>query len=137
MAVYGNRICRECGMIFEGGPRAWYCPECRHERRKRRDVERKNRPSKRPLGSKDICENCGKEYIVNCGLQKYCPDCQKEMHRKIDNEQGIKYYHSHYADEEGKAHRNEVRRKNYEKNRDTINAKRRAKAQNKKRSEKS
>ena len=26
------RTCRQCGRTFWGGPRAWYCPECRKER---------------------------------------------------------------------------------------------------------
>ena len=28
------RICRTCGTSFLGGPRAFYCPECREERKK-------------------------------------------------------------------------------------------------------
>ena len=89
MAIYDNRVCKECSQTFSGGPRAWYCPECRVERQ-RRQVRY---PSKRPIGSKDICQNCGKKYIVNSGLQKYCPDCQPIMHKELDNRQGKSYYH--------------------------------------------
>lgn len=32
MAIYDDRICRTCGAQFSGGPRAWYCPDCRRER---------------------------------------------------------------------------------------------------------
>lgn len=35
MAIYDNRICKECGIKFSGGPRAWYCPNCRKERQKK------------------------------------------------------------------------------------------------------
>lgn len=28
------RTCRECGATFDGGPRAWYCPNCRAIRKK-------------------------------------------------------------------------------------------------------
>jgi rubrerythrin len=27
--VIRTRTCRQCGKEFQGGPRAWYCPECR------------------------------------------------------------------------------------------------------------
>lgn len=125
MALYNNRICQECGITFTGGPRAWYCEDCRAERRRRRD--RNRHPSKRPIGSKDICVNCGKKYTVNSGLQKYCQDCMLEMHRKIDNKQGTEYYHKHYSTEDGRAKRNEKRRAAYQKNKDAINAARREK----------
>ncbi len=71
-------ICRECGTEFEGGPRAWYCPECRLER-KRESLRcfRKNGPA-RPLGTTDICVRCGKQYIVTGWRQKYCPDCSAD-----------------------------------------------------------
>lgn len=29
----------------------------------------------RKIGSTDICQRCGKPYIVKGGLQKYCPEC--------------------------------------------------------------
>lgn len=30
-SVVRLRTCRECGSQFYGGPRAWYCPECREK----------------------------------------------------------------------------------------------------------
>ena len=55
-----ERECRECGKKFEGGPRAWYCPQCRETRRaesKRKNAEnRKNGTLKSP-GKEMICEN--------------------------------------------------------------------------------
>lgn len=29
------RICQGCGKTFLGGPRAWYCEDCREERKKK------------------------------------------------------------------------------------------------------
>lgn len=74
-AVVRDRICRQCGAVFPGGPRAWYCPACRAERKQ--DAERRYRrtgPS-RPLGSTDICKRCGGEYVVESGRQVYCNRC--------------------------------------------------------------
>jgi len=124
MAIY-DRICRTCGTNFKGGPRAWYCPDCRHEREKERARKYKQGPAKRPIGSIDICENCGEEYKVASGLQKYCPKCQPAMHKKVDNEQGTEYYHKIVAKD--KKLRSKKRRAHYAKNKDEINKKRREK----------
>ena len=127
MAIYDNRICRMCGRTFSGGPRAWYCPECRIERNKATGRDHKKHGTSRPLGSKDICLNCGKKYIVNGGLQKYCPDCREEMRKKVDNEQGTAYYYKRYDSKAKKEERSEKRREKYTQNRDEINRKRREK----------
>lgn len=89
--VIRPRTCRQCGTVFPGGPRAWYCPECRQERRRAGDRESKRRgAARRPIGSKDVCVRCGKEYVVSSGRQMYCPDCadaavrEKERARKAD-----------------------------------------------------
>ena len=70
------RTCRTCGAVFMGGPRAWFCPECRHERKlqQSRDHKKRGGPA-RQLGSIDLCVRCGAEYVVCSGLQKYCPVC--------------------------------------------------------------
>lgn len=94
-----NRICRECGRVFKGGPRAYYCPGCREERRRALDREWKAlqrqgiSPAVRPLGSTDYCEKCGKPYTVVGGLQRFCPDCQPIHAKEYDRETGLKYYH--------------------------------------------
>lgn len=84
-----DRICRQCGATFKGGPRAWYCPACRIERH--RETLRGFKAN-RPLGSTDICLICGNEYIVKAGRQKYCPDCAAEQLREADRKQGLEYY---------------------------------------------
>lgn len=111
MAIYDNRVCKSCSITFSGGPRSWYCPACRTERRRARDRIYQKRKSKRKIGSIDYCENCGAEYTVNGGLQKYCNDCKDIMHKKTDNEQSTKYYHTRVNREE----RNKKRRDRYSK----------------------
>ena len=129
MAMY-DRVCRSCGISFKGGPRAWYCPNCRAERKKEQSQRCKREGPRRPLGSKDVCKNCGKEYTVECGLQMYCPDCQPEMHRKLDTEQGKAYYQE-VVSKDLKL-RSEKRKAHYAKNKDEINRKRREKYAEKK-----
>lgn len=70
-----DRVCRQCGATFPGGPRAWYCPSCREERRREADRRHKRNGTSRPIGSTDTCKRCGKEYIVEGGRQLYCKDC--------------------------------------------------------------
>lgn len=90
--VIRTRKCRQCGREFSGGPRAWYCPGCRMER-KNRALERAGIDVvKRPLGSTDKCAICGKEYIVNGSRQRYCPDCASKAVKEVDRQQALKYY---------------------------------------------
>jgi len=89
-----DRKCESCGIIFQGGPRAWYCPDCRKERQRVRDAEFKRHGPVRPIGSIDHCVVCGKEYVVMGGLQKYCPGCNPDATRDVDNRQGKEYYHA-------------------------------------------
>ena len=90
-----ERECRECGKKFEGGPRAWYCPQCRENRRaesKRKTAEnRKNGTLKSP-GKEMICENCGKTIIRNAANQRYCEECGKENIKEIARQQSLEYY---------------------------------------------
>lgn len=91
--VVKDRICKQCGKTFPGGPRAWYCPECRSERKKQQAAIRRQRPGpNRPLGSIDHCVVCGKEYVVKGGMQKYCEDCAKSAVAEKDRAAGIAYY---------------------------------------------
>ena len=84
--VVKPRICRKCGAVFDGGPRAWYCPNCRREREKEtyRRYRAKGRKADRPLGSLDKCVRCGQEYVVRSARQKYCPDCAYDGVREVD-----------------------------------------------------
>lgn len=80
-SVVRQRVCTVCGRSFMGGPSAAYCPDCREDKRRERERiyrERRKLGKTRKLGSTDICEVCGKEYIVTGGLQKYCTECSAE-----------------------------------------------------------
>ena len=95
MALY-IRECIQCGAAFKGGPRAWYCPECRKERQKQINRESRQRQAEgkqRKIGSTGICENCGKPYIVASANQKWCPDCKDEMLKEVDRTQSLEYYY--------------------------------------------
>ena len=97
--VVRTRKCRLCGKEFNGGPRAWYCPECREQRRIERDREWKRNkragiPANRPIGSIDVCKACGKEYVVTSGKQKYCHGCAHEAVKEVDKQQALEYYDS-------------------------------------------
>ncbi len=124
MAIYDNRVCRACGVIFSGGPRAWYCPDCRLERQRERGRYYSAHGYSRHIGDTDVCENCGAKYTVESGQQKYCKNCRDEMHRQLDNRQGVKYYHR--MDNVTRARRTARRRELYPANKDALNAARRA-----------
>ncbi|WP_066737037.1 hypothetical protein [Bariatricus massiliensis] len=88
------RVCKSCECSFIGGPRAWYCPACRVERKK--DSQRKMREAKKsnnyiPLGSPITCELCGAIVIKNSGNQRYCPKCAKEHLKLVDNAQSLEW----------------------------------------------
>lgn len=83
--VVRARECIQCGARFEGGPRAHYCPDCRAQRQRQHNREYRQRKavgSVRPLGSLDMCQVCGKEYIVTSGAQIYCPVCAPDAVRE-------------------------------------------------------
>lgn len=91
-----DHICRECGCSFQGGPRAYYCPVCRVVRQRQQNASGKAKERKgltRKLGSIDICERCKKDYIVNAGLQRFCPDCQPIHALEYDRETSLPFYH--------------------------------------------
>ena len=109
-SVIRERICKNCGVAFLGYPRSFYCPACAIERRKQKRRERGNRPY-RPLGSVDICANCGKEYVVKSGLQRYCPECAE----KVVAEKIKAHKREYMADnkEKSQARKSETRGKRY------------------------
>ena len=94
--VVKERVCRQCGARFEGGPRAWYCPDCRAERKKEAARRcREKGKADRPLGSTDYCERCGKPYTVKAARQRYCPDCAYEAVREADRPASIAWNREH------------------------------------------
>lgn len=130
MAFY-NRVCKTCGVMFLGGSSAQYCPECKIERKKEQKRKYNSQGYQRSIGSIDRCENCGNEYIVNSGKQKYCHDCRDEVRKRINNELSTKYYHEKVDKKERKIKRriywaknkekmNEKKRKYYAANKEKI-----------------
>ena len=98
------RTCRECGSIFDGGPRAWYCPDCREVRKKLQKArynERRKRGLSLSLGeSVGRCEICGREFVYVAARQRYCPDCAKEAWKESDRREGREYYHANNTEEQ-------------------------------------
>ena len=92
------RTCKECGVTFEGGPRAWYCPRCRAERQAQQNREYKQRKqmgNTRKIGQKYPCEICGKMYILSSGLQRFCKECAEKHLKEVDNKQSRQWNKDH------------------------------------------
>lgn len=111
------RICRECGVVFDGGPRAWYCPDCREVRKKlykARAKENRKRGKNITLGeSVGKCEVCGREFVYASARQRYCSDCAKEAWKASDRRQGLVWYYANDTEERrtAKGQRQKERRK--------------------------
>lgn len=104
--VIRERVCTVCGARYMGYPRSKYCPECQLKAKRERERKYKKDGAKRPLGSIDICNKCGKEYVVTSGLQKYCPDCAPEAVRATIREHKrkmVKVYNREVRPERRKA----------------------------------
>ena len=106
--VSRKKVCARCGVEFVGYPRSKYCENCAPiVSRERTKHYHQNGPA-RPIGSVDLCERCGKEYTVNSGMQKYCPDCAKIAVRETLNAQARKWKQLHL--EEVKQKRQEMKK---------------------------
>lgn len=92
-----DRTCRQCNKNFKGGPRAWYCPTCREERKREswQKFANKGRKADRPIGSIDKCKICNNDFTVNSARQVYCPICAPEQIKSVDRLQGLEYYTKH------------------------------------------
>ncbi len=92
-----DRTCHQCGRHFEGGPHALYCPNCRLDRQRQRDMlfhrKMRNSPDEiRELGSVDYCLNCSNAYTVNSGQQKFCEKCAPIHVLEHDRERNLENY---------------------------------------------
>lgn len=92
-----DRTCLTCGAVFQGGPRAYYCPACRYVRTRKTNAAYRKRASegKTRVGKQDVCERCGSAYTVNAGLQRFCAACQKEHRQEYDRVTALDYYKAH------------------------------------------
>lgn len=87
--------CRQCGVEFTGGPRAFFCSSCRHERQLEQDrkyKQRKRMGTVRKVGSQSYCATCGKPYTVKGGNQAYCPDCAPVVVKQKARELSLQWY---------------------------------------------
>lgn len=79
-----QKHCTLCGAEFLAGPNAKYCRDCARERqRKSASACNQKRfhaenPEARVVGSTQVCEVCGKDYVLRSGNQKTCEDCRKK-----------------------------------------------------------
>lgn len=95
-STYRTRTCTQCGSKFRGGPAALYCPPCRAEIIRARDRAYHQKGSKRPLGSTDVCQWCGRTYIVESPRQKYCcSECSQTAVKEKDRQKARNWYNSH------------------------------------------
>lgn len=81
-SVIRPRTCVDCGTVFQGYPASKRCPSCSAERKRELDRAHRKRGTMRPLGSTQICEVCGGEYILESGRQRYCKACSEEAVRQ-------------------------------------------------------
>lgn len=84
------RICKNCGNVFSGGPRAWYCPGCREERKRQQDRRHKQlvkAGEAKHVGDILQCIDCGKDYEYRIGSGSRCPECAKIHLKMTDNRQ--------------------------------------------------
>lgn len=105
-SVIRERICVDCGRNFLGGPRAKRCPECADKRKREYNQQHKKNGSARHIGDTDVCQMCGKEYVVKSGRQKFCDDCKEEANLKWQRERK-----KEYNKVSGQAEKKKIRRK--------------------------
>ena len=77
--------CTQCGTRFVGYHTCQFCLACAADRKLAVDKRRRLQGANRPLGSIDKCAVCGKDYVVNSGMQKYCTDCASAAYRTRRN----------------------------------------------------
>lgn len=109
-SVYRERVCVDCGASFMGYPRSKRCPTCAAQAKRDQGGKRRKQGTIRPLGSVDICENCGAEYIVNSGRQRYCKQCAKTVVAQTIRRHKAAYNREHSAAQ--RIHKQEMRTEN-------------------------
>ncbi len=83
--------CEMCGKTFiSTAKRARFCPDCRKIRGRlsaQRHMEKlASGEQTRRIGSVQICEVCGNEFILNSGSQRYCENCRDEYQKQRKRE---------------------------------------------------
>ena len=77
-----EKACPTCGKTFTGFVGQTYCSACAAsvDAGRHRDYYYNGPP--RPIGSKQICEKCGKPYVITGSRQRFCPNCSPHLRRK-------------------------------------------------------
>ena len=112
-SVYTTKRCADCGTTFFGHIKSCRCLDCQilaNKKHNKEYAQRVQAGKSRPIGSIDRCEACGKEYIVNGGLQRYCKDCAPEMLRQNDRAASRTWNRAAYATPEAKEKKNASKR---------------------------
>lgn len=110
-AGYGNRICQQCGIKFDGKTIEKYCPKCKKLRLQYSHIkytykigQRKTLPAYEEWAamSNDIhsgrnkrqqertCQRCGRAFLGD-GRNKYCPECAVIRKKERDAADQQKY----------------------------------------------
>lgn len=92
-------ICMDCGRAYDGTIKTKRCPACQEKANQRHNAEYRERAkvgAQRKIGSTDLCARCGKPYVVEGGLQRYCKACAqiafKENKQAITRKSNKEYY---------------------------------------------
>lgn len=104
--------CVDCGRVVKMSIKSTRCPDCQRERNKqtKADYEARARAGKtRHLGNEYICEACGKPYILEASLQRWCRDCQQMQNRLSVRKHNAEWNRGYYSDDKNRMKKNTVR----------------------------
>lgn len=80
-----KRVCHECGITFDGGPTARFCPKCREVRTRAWLSMYRRRGAARHIGYSYPCEICGELYVLASGTQRFCERCAPAHYKEVSN----------------------------------------------------
>lgn len=110
--VYHDRPCMDCGKIVRMHIKSKRCKVCQEAANRRNDaahLQAKAKGHTRELGANDRCTICGRLYIINSGMQKYCPACAPSAIKAADSRATLAWIQA--AEEEDPTRRDERNRK--------------------------
>lgn len=118
--LYRERSCPDCGRIVIMHIKSKRCRACQDAANRAHDAEYQRARSQgktRKLGSIDICQRCGGQYVVNSGMQRYCPDCAPSAVSDNVRASARQRYADAYQTPESRAERNARRRRQWQQDR--------------------
>lgn len=104
--AYRWLVCQDCGKKVWRPIKSIRCEGCQEEARKKYAAEYRERKAagrSRIIGEKYPCEACGKMYVLDGSLQRYCQDCREENVTKNMRKLRREWNKKAYGTEEGKA----------------------------------